>query len=260
MASDSSICSGNTVNFFDQSAGEATSWEWYFEGGQPEISTEKNPTGIYYDLPGSYEVKLKVSNYFGLDSITNSNFIAVSEAPAQPEIPVGPDSLYMNPEDTEFYTNSVPGAESYLWSLVPENAGQILVVDTTCLVDWSETFIGDAELSVLGINECGEGIPSEKKIVTMYVNVTMDEIDGIELNVYPNPTKGLINIDLPKLSKEPHSLRLMDMRGVLVHEAEIPLGEKNHQIDLSSLEAGIYILIASNNNTSRLIKVVLLSD
>jgi len=151
MANDSSICSGNTLDFFDQSAGDATSWEWVFEGGQPEISTEKNPGGIYYELPGSYEVKLKVSNYFGLDSITNSNFIAVYETPAQPEIPVGPDSLYMNPEDTEFYTNSVPGAESYLWTLVPEDAGEILVMDTACLVDWSETFLGDAELNVVAI-------------------------------------------------------------------------------------------------------------
>jgi len=112
----------------------------------------------------------------------------------------------------------------------------------------------------MAINECGEGIPSEKKIITLYVNVRMNEVKEIELIAYPNPTKGLINIDLPNKSKDALSIRLMDMGGALVYHTEIPIGEKDHQIDLSSLETGIYILKASNRNQSTLIKVVLLND
>ena len=49
------------VGFEDRSSGEASTWEWEFEGGQPNSSTEKNPV-VRYDQAGKYAVRLTVSN------------------------------------------------------------------------------------------------------------------------------------------------------------------------------------------------------
>lgn len=69
----------NTVDFFDNSSYLPTSWEWTFEGGYPQTSTQQNPTGIQYVQSGEFEVTLKVTNALGVDSITKQCYINVDE-------------------------------------------------------------------------------------------------------------------------------------------------------------------------------------
>lgn len=83
-ASTTQICDGETVDFFDQSISSPTSWEWTFFGGDPETSTDQNPTGISYDTPGFFDVKLVVSNSVGSDSLTQTSYIDVLALPAAP--------------------------------------------------------------------------------------------------------------------------------------------------------------------------------
>ena len=67
------------VQFFDDSEGEVDSWSWTFPGGNPGTSSEQNPTTVTYDTPGTYDVTLVVTNSAGSDTITNENYITVSE-------------------------------------------------------------------------------------------------------------------------------------------------------------------------------------
>jgi PKD repeat protein len=60
-ASSTSVCQGASVDFSDLSGGNATGWQWIFQGGNPSSSDQKNPTGILYDNPGSYGVSLIVT-------------------------------------------------------------------------------------------------------------------------------------------------------------------------------------------------------
>lgn len=66
------------INFTDLSSGVPTNFLWTFQGGSPSTSTEKNPVGILYSTPGIYNVKLKVWNEFGADSIVKTGYITVS--------------------------------------------------------------------------------------------------------------------------------------------------------------------------------------
>lgn len=83
-ASTTQVCANSTVDFFDQSTGSPTDWTWTFYGGDPETSSDQNPTGIVYDTPGFYDVKLVASNSVGSDSITQASFIEVLVLPASP--------------------------------------------------------------------------------------------------------------------------------------------------------------------------------
>ncbi|MEM6316310.1 MAG: alpha-amylase family glycosyl hydrolase [Bacteroidota bacterium] len=47
------------INFEDRSSGRIDSWQWTFEGGTPNQSTERNPT-VQYKRLGKYPVKLTV--------------------------------------------------------------------------------------------------------------------------------------------------------------------------------------------------------
>lgn len=83
-ASATTICAGETVDFTDLSTNGPASWSWTFFGGDPASSTDQNPTGILYDTPGTYDVKLVVSNSVGSDSLTQSSYIEVLVLPAAP--------------------------------------------------------------------------------------------------------------------------------------------------------------------------------
>ncbi|MBO4615281.1 MAG: PKD domain-containing protein [Bacteroidales bacterium] len=67
---------GESVSFYDISAGNVTSRTWTFEGGSPSTSTAVNPV-VTYSAPGSYQVSLTVSNATGSDTRTIASYINV---------------------------------------------------------------------------------------------------------------------------------------------------------------------------------------
>ncbi len=69
-----------TVDYFDQSSYQPTSWQWTFEGGTPETSTSQNPTGIQYTLPGIYSVQLIATNSFGVDTIVRTKYVFADQS------------------------------------------------------------------------------------------------------------------------------------------------------------------------------------
>ncbi len=71
-------CSPLVVQFSDQSTGNPTSWLW--DLGNGGTSTVRNPTATY-TTPGSYTIRLTVTNSSGSNSITKTSFIAVNVAP-----------------------------------------------------------------------------------------------------------------------------------------------------------------------------------
>jgi len=68
---------GGAVNFYDLSSGKPDKWHWYFSGGNPAESRDKNPPNIRYNRYGSYKVKLVVSNTFNTDSIVKVDYIQI---------------------------------------------------------------------------------------------------------------------------------------------------------------------------------------
>jgi PKD repeat protein len=64
VANPNCILLGSTVDFTDLSSNFPTEWHWTFEGGDPAVSNERNPT-IQYNSPGSYSVSLWTKNSLG---------------------------------------------------------------------------------------------------------------------------------------------------------------------------------------------------
>lgn len=87
---------GTKVNFNDLSNicdTTSSAYEWSFPGGNPSASTLKNPSGIYYNTPGSYPVKLILSSFCGGDTIELLNYINVDSGSAY--VDAGPNQTIM---------------------------------------------------------------------------------------------------------------------------------------------------------------------
>ena len=80
-------CQADSIQFVDHSTVRSASaiWNWYFEGGSPATSSLENPK-VMYNAPGSYDVKLVVSDAFGTDSIAYTDFITITNTYANPQI------------------------------------------------------------------------------------------------------------------------------------------------------------------------------
>ncbi|MDL2282613.1 PKD domain-containing protein, partial [Parabacteroides sp. OttesenSCG-928-G06] len=74
---------GEYLKLSDRSTGPPILYDWTFEGGSPEESTEENPI-VQYLNPGTYDITLHVKNYKGEDTYTLENAVTVKQ-----RVPVG---------------------------------------------------------------------------------------------------------------------------------------------------------------------------
>ena len=98
-------CSPVVVNFTDQSTGNPVQWRW--DLGNGVISFLQNPSTTYFN-PGTYTVKLVVSNAGGVDSIVKNQFITVYANPVVNFI--ASDSAGCFPLHVQFADLSVAGS------------------------------------------------------------------------------------------------------------------------------------------------------
>ncbi|HRC32318.1 MAG TPA: hypothetical protein PK736_02625 [Bacteroidia bacterium] len=96
-ASDTIFCEKQSINFYDLSLNNPTSWQWYFPGAQPDTSTLQNPTGIYYPSYGQFDVSLKACNAGGCDSLYFPNFITELQNPPAPTVTVNGSLMCSSP-------------------------------------------------------------------------------------------------------------------------------------------------------------------
>jgi PKD repeat protein len=82
------IAPGDYINFRDMSSGNPYIWDWYFEGGTPDISVQQNPLSILYAMPGTYDVVFIVESNMGIDTIRKDDYIVVSEIDPCVAIPI----------------------------------------------------------------------------------------------------------------------------------------------------------------------------
>ncbi|GGK33758.1 hypothetical protein GCM10007962_30210 [Yeosuana aromativorans] len=77
---------GESVTFTDATIGNATSWNWVFEGGTPATSTEQNPT-VTFNVNKPVTISL---------SVTRSGDGSVSSVEKTDLVQVGPPELMLN--------------------------------------------------------------------------------------------------------------------------------------------------------------------
>ena len=122
------INEGEEISFSDLSTNSPSTWNWDF--GDGSTSDLQNPTHIY-NASGTYTVTLIVSNEFGADAITKSEYIQVLEEP-NPVLSVIPVVLAFDTTSTQKIleiTNSGTGtlnwsaSETLEWLTVSPSTG-----------------------------------------------------------------------------------------------------------------------------------------
>ena len=151
-----------------------------------------------------------------------SNFMLISASTLQP-IPISSATFVCDANgetkdiEVNYHTPLIANGDYYLISKVGSNGNPIS-------------------------SKCGFSLPVGDTIVLRVSNCTgigIDENKTKEVDLYPNPTTGLVTIDL--LNTSASSLVLFSSSGQKLLSQQTTL-EQNIQLDISSYEAGIYVL------------------
>jgi PKD repeat protein len=167
-ADSTSICAGLNVDFTDLTTNNPTSWTWTFPGGTPGTSTQQHPQNIVYNAPGVYNVTLTASNAIATNSLTKTAYITVNGPAPIPGIPDGDTALCMNNSNSLYTIPQVVGNVNYTWILTPDSAGALTAQDTSCIVNWSNDYVGYATLKVMASNSCGESNFSPELLIHIW--------------------------------------------------------------------------------------------
>jgi len=85
IISNDKVCSGELIQFTDESFNNVTSWSWSFPGGNPSSSIQQNPQ-VTYTSPGKYSVTLTA--YSGGSSLSSTKTNAITVLPSAATLPL----------------------------------------------------------------------------------------------------------------------------------------------------------------------------
>ena len=99
--------------------------------------------------------------------------------------------------------------------------------------------------------------PVVRNVTPGFIPVVEDEI---KINIYPNPTSGIVTVSFASTEVNPNTIIIMDLQGRIVMEMINESGSIfNKEINMSHLENGLYIINFINENgiikSSRISKV-----
>ncbi len=109
------------IDYTDKTLGAPNTWSWSFDGGEPEASTDQNPSGIMYSQDGVFDVRLIVSNDEGEDTLIMEDYITVS-ATLLPEVQFSASQLrFCTGETVEFTDFTIYNPIAWEWEFSPSN-------------------------------------------------------------------------------------------------------------------------------------------
>lgn len=231
-ASDSSICLGDTVSF-----------------------TASQLTGsIYHFLVGNDTVKSGLSNSYTTDTIQDSQVVSVlgevhpSCFTNQPLITM---SVTEQPQsvislDTSacpiiaFTATSTGGAATnWTWDFGDSSATSSQQNPTH---DYSNAGIGTYTVSLIGNNMCGSDTTTVMVPINCIVNSQL--LTMPEFKLFPNPTTGVLNVEINDAIAEDVKLIVTNLKGqkVMAKQFSVISGKLKTTIDLGDLASGLYNL------------------
>lgn len=247
IASDTQICTGDTVIFTNLSSPSATSFNWTFEGGTPPASTEMNPS-VIYDSPGDFDVTLVASDGTQTDTEVKPEYIHVSASPA-PEIN-GTEDVCQG-ETYAYETQAVTG-DTYAWEVT---GGEIVSGSGTSKISVEWNALGAGSVYVVETTAAGCSAASDFP-VTIVICTGNSEQQPEEISIYPNPAGDYLSLSFRAGETEQVHLKLFDLLGKEIWSGEPSGGEGSLRIDMTRFRPGLYLLMLQTQDTRLIYRVV----
>lgn len=217
------ICPGSSVTL---TSSPSNNYLW--NNGATTQSIDVSDAGIYY---------VNTDNGCSQSLVSNSITITVNPLPLVPATPLGADFVDLQKTvSTEYSTLGASYADSYAWSVMPEDAGVITGSDLKGTVIWNPNYLGYASIKAMSVNSCGKSALSNEK-QTFVDNITgLSNAESLSLKIFPNPNNGSFFINASKSIKR---VIISDVLGKTINEYNNP---NDNQLFENNLTEGVYLV------------------
>jgi nitrous oxidase accessory protein NosD len=257
------LCGVSGVTYSIGAVATATSYTW--TTSNPDIAIQSiAPNGlsvVVNFLPGFTSAgNICVTANNGCGASTQRCF-TISARPATP-ILSGPTSVCKSQSAVGYSIPAIPSATSYTWSVT---GGALLTPSgTSASINYTSATSSSAIVRVNAINACGASQPGTAIVnVNLFCRTAADESVSLlngEVNVYPNPSSGIVTVEFTSDEKSKVLLTITDLTGkIIMNEIinSIP-GNNSKVLELENLAKGIYILnLKSDLTISKSIRLVI---
>lgn len=224
--------------------------------------------GTLKNVPAIYEASFtvgatssedKISSFSCNGPVTNYKDTRIKPnvvAPGSDVLSVLPDETYASWSGTSMAGPHVAGLVALMISANPALAGQVEQLEDI-IEETASHWVADFDCwpsngSDLPNNTFGYGlINAEQAIKKAILYIGNNNLEPVELKLYPNPAYGKINIEQKEFYSGEWILRDIFGRVLLQRENQ----EKNFSIDLTGLRPGFYFL-CNKNTISQLFSIV----
>ncbi len=171
------ICEGQSTQLTATAEGGTGTYTFLWE---PATGLD-DPTSATPVASPTESITYTVTVDDGLSTWDDEVTIQVSPLAVSPAAPVGEVEMCQDSPNSTYTTVDSAAFTSYNWYIEPEEAGVIAGNTNECSVDWSPDFNGTVTIVVNGVDDCGEGYPSEALEVTIHSipEVTLSVVDSL---------------------------------------------------------------------------------
>jgi len=229
------ICSGSSVTL---TSSPADSYSWELNG-----NVISSAASIDASEAGLYTVTVTNANACDGTGTSAATLVLVNASPSADASFTQNFGSY----DVQFLNNST-NATSYLWNFGDGT--------TSTSANPNHTYAtgGDYTVTLTASNgSCTDVFTINLTSVDVTEAVAFDN-----LAVYPNPVEDLLNIQFNATNNEMMNVMVYDITGnvVFATRENVNAGTTQMQIDLSTFQAGIYLVSLNNETSNVLVKVV----
>jgi hypothetical protein len=197
---------------------------------------------------GTYSVIISAGESTGTICVTPANSsgegiqecmeVTLHSLPAKPSEILGEKEPLVN-ESYTYSVDLVDDATVYLWN---SSDGERTPDHNELVITWQTP--GKQYLTVMTGNECGQSDAASLEIMVQQPTSMRERLQNSELVIHPNPTSGLLTVEMRDESVEVLNVTLYDITATPVFlDKKERLDQSNSYImDISHLKSGIYVL------------------
>ncbi|MCX6275151.1 MAG: HYR domain-containing protein [Bacteroidetes bacterium] len=244
-------CGQTGVSYFINPVSNATGYSWSSTCGT--IVGPINLSGISMDWASN--MTSCIISVSSVNACGNSapRTLLVTGAPNTPTSISGPLSVCAN-DVSQYCANGSNGATSFQWT-VPAGATILGPANGVCiLVQWGAT---GGTIIARALNDCGMSGSKTQAVAVTCRNAQVSGVSIPSVEIFPNPTTGKVNIQYYASESTSLSIQAMDITGriILTQDLITDPGINIHELDLSSLAKGVYMIHLNGKEINEMLKV-----
>jgi hypothetical protein len=243
-------CPGDMVTY-STTANSGNSYNWDITGGTITSGQGSNEVQVTWNTAGANSISVTETILASLCEVSKNMNVTINGNAGVPSKPQGPAEVDLNATgNTDYTVTPATYAQSYVWQLLPAEAGIVSGNTSSANVVWNSIYRGTATLTAKAVNSCNESTLSEAITVNVFSSLGIgDNTSNIGVGVTPNPNNGNFKLSVSTPGNETLQLRITSANGKVVYEQTGIESNGNYSDALNlNLSAGTYTITISTAN------------